>query len=160
MKFAWPPLPWIAARFRWEVRERDGSKVLAKTTDKLILHRALSFIGHPDESVALLPRSAFRYINAPEELKGNLGRNTFRKGRIGNINAGLWKSWPLSTDWQIMLRAEAINLTNTPQFAEPAQSHSECVTGDQFMVEFRNQSGQPLGHLRIDVAKPLQHLAE
>jgi hypothetical protein len=79
-------------------------------------------IGHPDDSVRLLPKSAFRYIDAPEEMKGNLGRNTFRKGRIGNINVGLWKSWPLSTDWQVMLRAEAINLTNTPQFAEPGSA--------------------------------------
>ncbi|MCP5116031.1 MAG: hypothetical protein GY953_34825, partial [bacterium] len=84
--------------------------------DASILGRA---IGHPDDSERLLPRSSFRYINAPEELKGNLGRNTFRKGRIGNVNAGLWKAWPLGGDWQVMLRAEAINVTNTPQFAEP-----------------------------------------
>ncbi len=50
IKFAYPPLPWIGARFRWEVRERDGSKVLAKTTDNLFLSRALTFVGHPDES--------------------------------------------------------------------------------------------------------------
>lgn len=50
VKFAYPPLPWITARMRWEVRERDGSKVLAKTTDNLILHRAYTFVGHPDES--------------------------------------------------------------------------------------------------------------
>jgi hypothetical protein len=30
-RFGWPPLPWIGARFKWDVRERDGSKVLAKT---------------------------------------------------------------------------------------------------------------------------------
>src|SRR5206468_3102974 len=46
----YPPLPWIGGRFRWEVRERDGSKVLAKTTDNPFLSRALTFIGHPDES--------------------------------------------------------------------------------------------------------------
>jgi outer membrane protein assembly factor BamB len=48
-KFAWPPLPWIGARFKWDVRERDGSKVLAKTLDKVLFQRALTFVGHPDE---------------------------------------------------------------------------------------------------------------
>jgi outer membrane protein assembly factor BamB len=50
VKFAYPPLPWIGGRFRWEIRERDGSKVLAKTTDNPFLSRALTFIGHPEES--------------------------------------------------------------------------------------------------------------
>ncbi len=48
--FGYPPLPWIGGRFRWEVREKDGSKVLAKTTDNPFLSRALTFIGHPEES--------------------------------------------------------------------------------------------------------------
>ena len=48
--FGYPPLPWIGARFRWEIREKDGSKVLAKTTDNPFLSRALTFIGHPEES--------------------------------------------------------------------------------------------------------------
>jgi outer membrane protein assembly factor BamB len=47
--FAYPPLPWIGGRFRWEVREKDGSKVLAKTTDNPFLSRALTFVGHPLE---------------------------------------------------------------------------------------------------------------
>ncbi|MBI4564515.1 MAG: PQQ-binding-like beta-propeller repeat protein [Planctomycetes bacterium] len=46
--FAYPPLPWIGARFRWEIREQDGSKALAKTLDNVILQRATTFIGHPD----------------------------------------------------------------------------------------------------------------
>jgi len=50
VKFGYPPLPWIGGRFRWEVREKDGSKVLAKTTDNPFLSRALTFIGHPEES--------------------------------------------------------------------------------------------------------------
>ncbi len=50
VKFAFPPLPWLGARFRWEVREAHGSRVLAKTTDNLILHRAVTFVGHPAES--------------------------------------------------------------------------------------------------------------
>lgn len=48
IKFAYPPLPWIGARFRWEVRELEGAKVFAKTLDNPLFQRAMTFIGHPD----------------------------------------------------------------------------------------------------------------
>ncbi|MCM8538246.1 MAG: PQQ-binding-like beta-propeller repeat protein [Lentisphaeraceae bacterium] len=47
-KYAWPPLAWIGARFKWEIREIDGNKCLIKVQDRLILQRAISFIGDPD----------------------------------------------------------------------------------------------------------------
>jgi outer membrane protein assembly factor BamB len=47
-KFAYPPLPWIGARFKWEVRDLDGNKVLRKTLDRVLFQRAMTFIGHPD----------------------------------------------------------------------------------------------------------------
>lgn len=47
-KFAYPPLPWIGARFKWEVREAHGSKVLAKTLDNVLFQRAMTFIGPED----------------------------------------------------------------------------------------------------------------
>jgi hypothetical protein len=79
-------------------------------------------IGDPDTASQLLPRSAFRYFHAPEEMFGNLGRNTFRKGKIANINAMLWKAWAVHNDTRITLRAESINLLNTPQFADPGKA--------------------------------------
>ncbi|MGI8601719.1 MAG: PQQ-binding-like beta-propeller repeat protein [Verrucomicrobiales bacterium] len=48
VKFAYPPLPWMGARFKWEVREQDGSKVLAKTLDQIFFQRAMTFIGRED----------------------------------------------------------------------------------------------------------------
>ena len=48
MKFAYPPLPWIGARFKWDIRELDGNKVLAKTLDNVFFQRSTVFIGHPD----------------------------------------------------------------------------------------------------------------
>jgi hypothetical protein len=83
--------------------------------DPAILGRA---IDHPDTSTAMLPAAAFAFIQ-PEERAGNLGRNTFRKDGIWNVNAGLSRSWPLGGDKSLLLRAESINLLNTPQFAEP-----------------------------------------
>jgi hypothetical protein len=79
-------------------------------------------VGNPDTSMQLLPRTAFRFMNAPLEMAGNLGRNTFRKGKIVNLNAALGRTWTLPHDWNLMLRGEAINLSNTPQFAEPGLS--------------------------------------
>lgn len=47
-KFAYPPLPWIGARFKFDVRELDGNKVLAKTLDNIFFQRAVTFFGHPE----------------------------------------------------------------------------------------------------------------
>ncbi len=47
-KFAYPPLPWIGGRFKWEVREMDGQKVLAKTLTPVFFQRAMTFIGSED----------------------------------------------------------------------------------------------------------------
>ena len=48
VKFAYPPLPWIGARFKFEVRDLDGSKVLAKTLDNIFFQRATVFIADPE----------------------------------------------------------------------------------------------------------------
>jgi hypothetical protein len=78
-------------------------------------------IANPDTATLLLPRSAFSFIQ-PGELRGNLAANTFRKGGIRNLNAALSRQWELRSRALIGFRAEAINLTNTPQFAEPDTS--------------------------------------
>jgi outer membrane protein assembly factor BamB len=46
-KFAYPPLPWIGGRFKWEVRDLEGNKVLAKTLAPVFFQRAFTFIGSP-----------------------------------------------------------------------------------------------------------------
>lgn len=45
VKFAYPPLPWIGGRFKWEVRELDGNKVLYKTLSNIFFQRAFTWIG-------------------------------------------------------------------------------------------------------------------
>lgn len=47
---AYPPLPWIGARLKWEVVDIDGNKALSKTLDRVLFQRSLSFIGHPDST--------------------------------------------------------------------------------------------------------------
>lgn len=83
--------------------------------DPSVLGRALK---HPDTSVALLPRSAFRFMS-PGEFRGNLGINTFRRGGIRNMNASLSRTFALPNEQNVTFRAESVNFFNSPQFAEP-----------------------------------------
>lgn len=48
-KFSYPPLPWIGARFKFDIRDMGGNKVFAKTLDNIFFQRATVFFGHPDE---------------------------------------------------------------------------------------------------------------
>ena len=83
--------------------------------DPSILGRA---INNPDTSAKLLPASAFAFIG-PYDERGNLGTNTFRRDGIRNLNAALTRTWNVAHEKSLTLRAESINLLNTPQFAEP-----------------------------------------
>jgi hypothetical protein len=75
-------------------------------------------VKHPDTSAALLPRSAFSFIE-PTEPRGNIGRNTFRRDGIQNLNAALSRTWTVAQEARLTLRAESNNVLNRPQFAEP-----------------------------------------
>jgi hypothetical protein len=62
------------------------------------------------------------------EARGNLGRNTFRKDAVNNINVELSKSWTLSGDQTMFFSVESLNLANHPQFAEPGANLSDEVS--------------------------------
>jgi hypothetical protein len=84
-------------------------------------------IGDPNTSTAILRRDRFAYI-LPGEYRGSLGRNTFRKAPIANLNAAVSKQW----GWRestVIVRGEAYNLTNTPQFDEPQRNLSSPSFG-------------------------------
>jgi hypothetical protein len=49
-KFGYPPLPWIGARFKFDIRDKDGNKVFAHTTDNIRYQRATVFMSTPDLS--------------------------------------------------------------------------------------------------------------
>jgi len=46
--FAYPPLPWIGARFKFDVRDLESNKCLVKTIDNPFFQRAMVFMGTPD----------------------------------------------------------------------------------------------------------------
>jgi hypothetical protein len=93
--------------------------------DPSILGRTL---GDPDTSRSLLPRSAFQFMS-PTALRGNIGRNTFRKGGIRNVNAVVSRSWKVAREYAVRFRAESVNLLNTPQFADPERNLTSKTFG-------------------------------
>jgi hypothetical protein len=80
-------------------------------------------IPHPDVAPLILSRERFAFIQ-PGQHRGSVGRNTFRKARIANLNAALTKRWNIGgkREWVALFRLEAYNLTNTPQFDEPQRN--------------------------------------
>jgi hypothetical protein len=43
-----PPLPWLGARVKWHVFEKDGNKFAGNRLDSLLFMRTMNFIGGPD----------------------------------------------------------------------------------------------------------------
>lgn len=85
-------------------------------------------IGHPDQAPLILRRDRFAYLT-PGQQAGSLGRGTFRKASIWNWNAAVARQFRLLNDWNAQLRAEAYNLSNTPQFDEPQRNYSALAFG-------------------------------
>jgi hypothetical protein len=83
--------------------------------DPAILGRT---VNHPDTAPGRLPRSAFAFP-VPTDPRGNLGTNTFRKDGVANVNAAISRTFAIRGDSRLVVRAESVNLLNTPQFAEP-----------------------------------------
>jgi hypothetical protein len=80
-------------------------------------------ISDPNTAPEILRRDRFAFIR-PGEHRGSLGRGTFRKSPIHNLNAAVSKRWSWNGERAVQLRAEAYNLTNTPQFDEPQRNLS------------------------------------
>lgn len=86
VKFAYPPLPWIGARFKWEIRELEGNKVFAKTLDNLILQRALTFIGDPNLSNYTLQADVMTDGNRRIKSVVGLLNQRYNISLVGNTN--------------------------------------------------------------------------
>ena len=82
----------------------------------------------PDTAPLILSRERFAYLR-PGELAGSVGRGTFRKAPIWNWNASIARQFRLPNEWLLQWRAEAYNLSNTPQFDEPQRNLSSPAFG-------------------------------
>ncbi len=87
-------------------------------------------VGHPSTAPLILRRDRFAYLQ-PGEVRGSLGRGTFRKSSIANFNAAVSRQfrWGSRREWRAVLRGEAYNLGNTPQFDEPQRNLTSPAFG-------------------------------
>jgi hypothetical protein len=87
-------------------------------------------IGDPNTAPLILSRNRFAYLQ-PGQLRGNLGRGTFRKGGIANLNAAVSREWKFGggREYAARFRAEAFNLGNHPQFDEPQRNLTSPAFG-------------------------------
>jgi hypothetical protein len=60
---------------------------------------------------------------------GNTGRNIFSGPGLFAINASLFKNFQIRERFNVELRAETFNLTNTPEFSNPSTSITSSTFG-------------------------------
>ncbi|MCS1407336.1 MAG: Outer membrane protein assembly factor BamB [Verrucomicrobia subdivision 3 bacterium] len=71
VEFAYPPLPWIGARFKWDIQNRNGNNVLVKTLDRVLFQRATTFFGDPEMSEYTIEADVMTDGN--RRMKSNVG---------------------------------------------------------------------------------------
>lgn len=86
VKFAFPPLPWIGARLKWEVRELEGNKVLTKTLDNILFQRSMAFFGHPDSTNYTMQADVMTDGNRRVKSTVGLVNQRYIIALIGNSN--------------------------------------------------------------------------
>src|SRR5262249_48748005 len=96
--------------------------------DPSILHHS---VDHPDTSQSILRPSAFSTEDNFLRGRGNIGRNVFRKDGGDNVNLALSRSFAMGKDTNrlVTFRAEAVNLTNHPQFDAPNNNLTSSAFG-------------------------------
>ncbi|MEM6673132.1 MAG: PQQ-binding-like beta-propeller repeat protein [Planctomycetota bacterium] len=50
VKFQFPPSYWLSSKPKWEIREFEGTQVLAKRLDNMLFQRSMMMIGQPEMS--------------------------------------------------------------------------------------------------------------
>ena len=85
---------------------------------------------NPDTSQSLLRRDAF-VLELESKGFGTLGRNVFRRDGVANFNIALERTFLFSSDRTrtAVFRAEALNMTNHPQFDLPTNAMSSPSFG-------------------------------
>ncbi len=86
IKFSYPPLPWIGARFKFDVRELNGEKVFAKTFDRILFQRATTFIAPSNLSNYTLQADVL--TDGSARVKSDIGLINQRYSIVLRGNAG------------------------------------------------------------------------
>ena len=62
---------------------------------------------------------------------GNVGRNSVRGPGLFNLDLGLTRNFPIWHEYTFVLRGEAFDATNTPQWANPTANVNAPTTFGQ-----------------------------
>jgi hypothetical protein len=76
--------------------------------------------------------NAFAPVTTP--TFGNTGRNILRGPGVFNVNASLFRTFDLTERFKLQFRAEALGLTNTPQFGNPSATVSNATFNNGTIV--------------------------
>jgi len=76
---------------------------------------------------------------------GNSGRNAFRGPRLFNTDLSLSKRFPITERHAVLFRAEAYNLFNNVNFANPGANLATPATLGKISATVSGQPGAPLG---------------
>ena len=70
------------------------------------------------------------FADSPVGTFGSLGRNAFRGPKYFQLDSALVRSFPVYERFQMMLRLEAFNVLNHPNFSTPGTSLTSSTFGD------------------------------
>lgn len=58
---------------------------------------------------------------------GNTGRNILRGPGLRNLDASIFRDFPITERWKLQFRAESFNVSNTPAFNPPGAAVSSAT---------------------------------
>lgn len=87
----------------------------AQTADQI--KDEVETLGHVGNAGTFFDTTAFARVT--EVRFGNVGRNTMRGPGVVNLDLSLFRTFALTDKYQLQVRAEAFNVSNTPHFSAP-----------------------------------------
>jgi hypothetical protein len=69
----------------------------------------------------------YAFVPVTEVRFGNSGRNILRGPGLVNLDASIFRDFPITERWKLQFRAEAFNVSNTPAFNNPGATVSAAT---------------------------------
>jgi len=168
-KFAYPPLPWIGARLRFEVRERDGTKGLCKTIENKLLQRGTTFFGHSDMKNYTIEADVLTEGNRRKMsevgvinqryaiiLKGNSQQLEINSNQE-RIKEAVPFKWTANTWYHIKARVDvAANGSGVVRAKAWAKGETEP---DKWLIEVKHNRAHPMGNPGVFAFAPQEQRA-
>lgn len=73
---------------------------------------------------------------------GTAGFNILRGPGTFNFDAGIFRNFAITERWNLQFRGEALNVTNTPHFANPGNNASNTVAGGYTVITATTGTGR------------------